>query len=232
MDGEFGLSAAEELRRQISGVLDPFSATTGGGSAVERAMKEMRKNQALLSGDLTGLSSTERSIARAHADATRKFNDLVTGSDRSSFATAAEGIGKWPNLDSEVKSGIRKHLSGYESAAEKLNHELNRSYSSDVLSGPAIKVYEPIPLPAMPENPLHKTNRLLDTMVVELSEQRTLIEATAVAQKKETELVGKLVEAFVANQAASEKATKRSHMQAWIGIAIAIIAPLLALLLS
>ena len=250
-----GLSATDEairLAREAQRPLDPVSVAAG---LIDKSMRETQSLADLASGRASELSTVDKAMraasgitdtvsryaegglaAKAIHDALKVQRDpFERALERSgTLADAVRGIRGFRGIDDSMFAGVKTGLDKFETASAALRDELAKSRLDDPVSFADAERHFP-PLPPMPRNPILKTNELLDEMVDRLSEQHALIEASAEAQKRETELLGQLVEAFTKSQAESDRATRRAQMQAWIGIGVAIatgVAPLIILLFS
>lgn len=248
-------TAAEEAMRLARGATDAFTPAMSG--AIAQAMREQEKFIELAGGYARDLAATDNALCQASGmvnqiskatagdfsinavrDAMEK-NAILDGvlEKTGSLADALGNLKTLHGIDDKTLAGIKDNLASYDTASSILEQELAKSKLNDPLGFREIEMFNPpIPeLPPIPPNPIHDTNRLLDEVIESLVDQRSLIEASAEAQKQETELLGKLVEAFMTSQAASDKAARRSHMQAWIGIGVAIatgIIPVIILLVT
>jgi len=244
------MSAATEAMRLGSLPRGPFDLAPSTGSLIDKSMRETRSLAALAGGRASELSAVDKALgfasgmtdtvskcaAGSYADKTMRdilkaqFDPFEAGRS-DALADAVRGI---KGIDDKAFAGVKTGLDKYETAAAALRDQLANGYSHDPLSFAHNELRTP-ELPPMPRNPILKTNELLDEMVDRQAEQHALIGASAEAQKRETELLAQLVEAFTTSQAESDRATRRAQMQAWIGIGVAVatgVAPLLIMLFS
>jgi hypothetical protein len=158
----------------------------------------------------------------------RGIIEVATGT--GPLAGVIEGMKGLRGIDDVILSGIKDRLGGYEAANAYLIDELTRGRKPDPFGFDEVDSHRMPALPPLPANPILETNVLLDRMNEALEDQRGLIEASAETHRRETELLAELVQAFTASQVASDKATRHARMQAWIGIAVAIITGLAGLI--
>ena len=245
-------TAMDDAMRLINGTRNPLDRASTASSVIDKALRESQSLADLASGQAKGLSSVDKALrfATGMTDpvsklaegsfATKAMRDAMEArrgpfdsimSRNDPFAEAVRGIKVFPGVDDSLFAGVKTSLDKYETASAALRDEIAKGQLRDPLKFASDEPRMPS-LPPMPRNPVLKTNELLDEMIEGQADQRALIEATAEAQKQETELLGKLVEAFMTSQTASDKAARRSHMQAWIGIAVAILTAVVTVILQ
>lgn len=255
MTYEFDLPAAEASRRKatttdassMSGDIGEnqidkaMREASGAASLTERVMRATTASEDYMRSALGGFGSGEAitsgtSVDKAMRDAASEHQRVMDGvlGRSGSLADAVGNLKGLRGIDDGILAGIKGQVGRYDTATLILEQELAKAkrhdpvgfYDEDVFgrSGPP-------PLPPMPRNPILKTNELLDEVIGGLSDQRAVIEASAEAQKQETKLIAELVDAFVTSQAASDEHARRSQVQAWIGIGVAVASAAIPLIL-
>ncbi len=200
---------------------------------LERATREVNERTVSLArGDHIGLGAVEKAIAEGRLGGNRDEIYAALGVGRSPLSKSVNDLLGARGMDAERLADLKATLGGYESATAALNDRLAKGLPDREMDKLLTPSFELPAMPELPPNPIYETNALLKNMVEEIVDQRDIVKVTATAQQRETELLSQLIEAFTASQVASDRAARRSHIQAWIGIGIAIITPLIAVLLG
>ena len=229
-------SLADKVLRAAAGYSDMARQTAKGGTIAE-AMRQaakggtideaMRQAAGLGASLAGGATSVDNMLAsKGLLGQNRDLFDIAVGK-ASALGRTIDAVAGFRGVSATAVDALRDRLSKFEIANENLGKQLSTSQMRGLLGQDEANFRTP-EFPRIEPNPIHKTNQLLDEVIGELGDQRALIEATAEAQKRETELLGKLVEAFTESQIASERSARRSHLQAWIGIGLTVLALIIA----
>ncbi len=216
--------AIEEARRATA--LSSSLEESGLNGAAARAMREigMASASASLRAD-KGLSTGAYDKALRDTSAT-----LVSHERASSLQSLASHLNDLPGMKGGTFAKLSDNFAKYEAASNLRDKLAANPFSdmsrlkSDILLDPISRASEIPALPPIPPNPTLETNKLLGRLVTTMTDQEAVVEATAEAQKRETELLGSLIETIAASAVSAEKAERRGLILAIVSIVMVFLA--------